>query len=93
MIGWLHLLLNGIAVRFKSRTRLEAEVLILRHQVNVLRRTAGQRPRLTAWDRLVFVEAHRHGNEVADRWRGSELPTEPRSQPAQASRPRLSLQP
>ena len=55
MIGWLHLLLNGIAVRFKSRTRLEAEVLILRHQVNVLRRTMGRRPRLTAWDRLVFV--------------------------------------
>jgi hypothetical protein len=59
MIGWFHLLLNGIAVQFKSKARLEAEVLILRHQVNVLRRTAGWRPRLTAWDRLVSVVFYR----------------------------------
>jgi hypothetical protein len=38
------------------------------------------------------VEAHRHGDEAADRWCGREFPTEPRPQPAQASRPRLSLQ-
>jgi hypothetical protein len=66
MIGWLHLLLNGIAVRFKSRTRLEAEVLILRHQVNVLRRSAGRRARLTAWDRLVFVALYRLCPQVLD---------------------------
>ena len=66
MIGWLHLLLNGITVRFKSRTRLEAEVLILRHQVNVLRRSAEQRPRLTAWDRFVFVVLYRLCPQVLD---------------------------
>jgi hypothetical protein len=43
----------------KSKARLEAEVLILRHQVNVLRRSAGRRARLTARDRLVFVVLYR----------------------------------
>ena len=66
MIGWLHLLLNAIAVRLKSRARLEGEVLILRHQVNVLRRTVGRRPRLTAWDRLVFVALYRLCPQVLD---------------------------
>jgi transposase InsO family protein len=66
MIGWLHPLSNAIAVRFKSTTRLEAEVLILRHQVNVLRRSAGRRPRLTAWDRLVFVVLYRLRPQVLD---------------------------
>ena len=66
MIGWLHLLLNGIAVRFQSKGRLEAEVLILRHQVNVLRRNAGRRPRLTAWDRLLFVVLYRLCPQVLD---------------------------
>jgi hypothetical protein len=32
----VHPLLNGIAVWFQSQARLEAEVLMLRHQVNVL---------------------------------------------------------
>ena len=66
MIGWFHLLLNGIAVRFKSKARLEAEVLILRHQVNLLRRSAGRRPRLAAWDRLVFVVLYRLCPQVLD---------------------------
>jgi hypothetical protein len=66
MIGWSHLLLNGIAVRFRSKARLEAEVLILRHLVNVLRRIAGRRPRLTAWDRLVFVVLYRLCPQVLD---------------------------
>jgi len=66
MIGWLQLLLNAITVRLKSRARLEGEVLILRHQVNVLRRTVGRRPRLTAWDRLVFVALYRLCPQVLD---------------------------
>ena len=47
MIAWLHILLKGVAVRFKSKARLEAEILILRHQVNVLRRSARRRLRLS----------------------------------------------
>jgi hypothetical protein len=58
MIGWFYAF-ERVTVRFRSKARLEAEVLILRNQVNVLRRTAGRRPRLTAWDRLVFVVLYR----------------------------------
>jgi len=43
----------------KSRRRLEAENLALRHQVTVLRRLAPQRMRLQYWDRLLFVWLHR----------------------------------
>jgi hypothetical protein len=53
------LLFSAIAARFKSRARLEAEVLVLRHQVNVLVRKAGRRKRLLSWDRLVFVVLYR----------------------------------
>jgi hypothetical protein len=38
----------------------------LRHQVNVLRWTAGRRPWLTAWDRLVFVVLYRLCPQVLD---------------------------
>jgi hypothetical protein len=55
MIACYGIVLNAIAIRFTSRVRLEAEVLMLRHQVNVLRRQSGRRPHLTGWDRLIFV--------------------------------------
>jgi hypothetical protein len=61
MIGWFHPLLIGIAVPFKSKARLEAEVLILRHQVNVLRWTAGRRPH-----RLTFVLLYRLCPQILD---------------------------
>ena len=44
---------------FKSRARLEAENLILRHQLSVYRRAAPRRPRLTNLDRLVFIWLYR----------------------------------
>src|SRR4030095_13843018 len=55
MIEAVGLLFSAIAARFKSRARLEAEVLVLRHQLNVLVRKVGRRPRLLSWDRLLFV--------------------------------------
>ncbi len=39
--------------------RLEAEVLALRHQVNILNRTAPKRVRFTGFDRLLFVWLYR----------------------------------
>jgi hypothetical protein len=66
MIECVGLLLSAIAARFKSRARLEAEVLVLRHQVNVLVRKAGRRPRLLSWDRLVFVVLYRLCPQVFD---------------------------
>ena len=45
--------------RFKSRRRLEAEVLVLRHQLNVLQLRAPRRLCLTWVDRVLFVWLYR----------------------------------
>jgi len=48
---------------FKSRRRLEAEILILRHQLNVLQQRMPRRVHLRWADRAVFIlEAWEHGN-------------------------------
>jgi hypothetical protein len=44
---------------FKSRRRLEAEVLVLRHQLNVLQQRAPHRLCLTWIDRALFVWLYR----------------------------------
>jgi hypothetical protein len=49
------LILGLLASLFKSRAKLEAKVLILRQQINVLRRRAPQRPHLDNTDRFLFV--------------------------------------
>jgi len=43
MFHLISLLLGAIAARFKSRARLEAEILILRHQLGILRRQIPKR--------------------------------------------------
>jgi hypothetical protein len=40
---------------FRAQAQLEAEITMLRHQLNVLQRQASSRPRLTTADRLLFV--------------------------------------
>src|SRR5450756_1585489 len=49
------LILGVLASLFKSRAKLEAEILILRQQINVLRRRASKRPHLNNTDRFLFV--------------------------------------
>ena len=49
------LILGVIASLFKSRAELEAEILILRQQINVLRRRTSKRPHLNNSDRFLFV--------------------------------------
>jgi hypothetical protein len=44
---------------FRSRTSLEAEILALRHQLNVLRRKAPKRVAFNNFDRLVFASLYR----------------------------------
>src|SRR4029077_12973420 len=44
---------------FRSRVRLEAEILVLRQQINVLRRTSRKRFVFGSFDRLVFVGLYR----------------------------------
>jgi hypothetical protein len=43
---------------FRSRTSLEAEILLLRHELNVLRRKSPQRMAFTDVDRLVFAKLY-----------------------------------
>jgi transposase InsO family protein len=51
---------------FRSRSSLEAEVIALRHQLNVLRRGAPKRPALKIFDRLIFVLLYRLAPTVLD---------------------------
>src|SRR5450830_1819587 len=55
MKDMLKLILGVLASLFKSRAKLEAEILILRQQINVLRRRAPKRPQLNNTDRFLFV--------------------------------------
>jgi hypothetical protein len=48
-----------LASLFKSRAKLEAEILILRQQINVLRRRAPKRPHFNNTDRFLFVWLYR----------------------------------
>ena len=51
---------------FKSRRRLEAEVLVLRHQLNVLQQRAPRRLYLTWADRALFVWLYRGFPRILD---------------------------
>jgi hypothetical protein len=55
MIDLLGLLCGALVGLFRSNARREAEILVLRHQINVLRRKAPKRPALNNIDRLLFV--------------------------------------
>src|SRR5215471_15375462 len=44
---------------FLPRSRLQLEIVLLRHQLIVLRRTAPRQPRLSNGDRLLFVSLFR----------------------------------
>src|SRR5512143_1423024 len=59
MIGFLILLLHVLVSPFKTQARLEAEIVLLRHQLSVLRQRAPSRPKLTVADRLLFVWLYR----------------------------------
>jgi hypothetical protein len=59
MTDLLKLLLAILASLFKSRAELEAEILVLRQQVNMLRRQMPKRPALTNVDHLLFVWLYR----------------------------------
>jgi hypothetical protein len=66
MLGVVELLLNWLASQVKSRRRLEAENLVLRHQVNILRRRAPRRLWLSRADRLAFVWFYRLCPAIVD---------------------------
>ena len=51
---------------FRSRAALEAEILVLRHQLNVLRRKSPKRLALGNIDRLVFARLYRVAPGILD---------------------------
>src|SRR6516225_8774524 len=83
------LLWSALNSLFRSRVRLEAEILILRQQINVLRRNSPKRFAFRTLDRLVFVGLYRLVPGIVDAlaivwpetvvrliaWRSFRLPT------------------
>src|SRR5437588_346367 len=59
MTDLFKLILGLLASLFRSRAKLEAEILVLRQQINVLRRRASKRPHLNNTDRFLFVWLYR----------------------------------
>jgi hypothetical protein len=60
------LFLRSLCDFFKSRLPLEAEILVPRHQLNVLRQRAPRRPHLRWADRTLFVWLYRHCPRILD---------------------------
>src|ERR1700692_472754 len=59
MIACLSLFVHILVSPFRTQARLKAEILVLRPQLNVLRRQVPSKPRLTVADRLLFVWLYR----------------------------------
>jgi transposase InsO family protein len=59
MIAFLSFVFAIVVSPFKTKARLEAEIIVLRHQLNVLRRRVRPKPRLALTDRLLFVWLYR----------------------------------
>ena len=55
MLDFLKLFVHVLVAPFRTQAQLEAEITMLRHQLNVLQRQASSRPRLTVADRLLFA--------------------------------------
>ena len=55
MLALLHLIAVLVCDLFKSRSRLEAENLFLRHQLNIALRRAPSRIRLSGYDRVLLA--------------------------------------
>ena len=55
MIAFLILFIHVLVSPFKTQARLEAEIVLLRHQLSVLRQRVPSKPKLTVVSRLLFV--------------------------------------
>jgi len=50
-----NLVWSALVLLFRSRASLAAEILVLRHQINILRRHSPKRQTFSAMDRLIFA--------------------------------------
>lgn len=55
MIDLCRLIWRALIGLFRSRASLEAEILVLRYQLNILRRKSSKRPAFGSIDRLIFA--------------------------------------
>src|SRR5580700_7879174 len=53
------LIWSALVLLFRSRASLAAEILVLRHQINILRRHSHKRQTFSAMDRLIFAGQYR----------------------------------
>ena len=65
MIAFLSLVLHVVVSPFKTRARPEAEIVLLRHQLNVLRQRGPSKPKLAIAYRLIFVWLYRRHCHVS----------------------------
>ena len=66
MIDLCKLIWCAVAGLFRSRAALEAEILVLRHQLNVLRRKSPGRLAFSSIDRLVFAGMYALAPNILD---------------------------
>jgi hypothetical protein len=66
MIAMVFLLVGMLCDCFKSRRRLEAEILALRHQLNILQQRAPRRLHLRWADRALFIWLYRRCPRILD---------------------------
>src|SRR6266404_4775471 len=59
MMDFLKLFVHVLVSPFKTQARLEAEIILLRHQLTVLRRRVPSKAKLAVADRLLFVWLYR----------------------------------
>ena len=48
-------LMSAVRASFRTRLVLQTEILALRHQIIVLRRSVSTRPKIRAWDRSLWI--------------------------------------
>src|SRR6266403_929128 len=53
------LIWSALVLLFRSRASLAAEIMVLRHQINILRRHSPKRQTFSSPDRLIFAWSYR----------------------------------
>jgi hypothetical protein len=74
MLDVLRLILGLIADLFRSRVPLEAEVLALRQQLNVLQRLRPKRPTFSSTDRTAHPTAEWIANQLTEAFGWEQIP-------------------
>src|SRR3977135_4252880 len=71
------LIWSALVLLFRSWASLAAEILVLRHQINMLRRHSPKRQTFSAMDRLIFAGLYRLAPTVLNALRfGSQIPVQ-----------------